>query len=60
MTAEIFTTPSCGYCRMSKDYLKKLGISINEKDIIKNPKYMEEFEKIRGFDKNKIDRILGI
>ena len=27
---------------------------------IKNPKYMEEFEKIRGFDKNKIDRILGI
>lgn len=77
MTAEIFSTPSCGYCRQAKDYLKKLGINVNEKDITKNPRYMEEFErrvgahsgvpviflkgtKIIGFDKSKIDRILGI
>lgn len=77
MTAEIFSTPSCGYCKQAKDYLKKLGINVNEKDITKNPRYMQEFErrvgahsgvpviflkgtKIIGFDKNKIDRVLGI
>jgi len=77
VTAEIFSTPSCGYCRQAKDYLRSLGVSVNEKDITKNPRYMQEFErragahsgvpviflkgtKIIGFDKNKIDRILGI
>jgi len=43
MTAEIYSTPSCGYCKQAKDYLKKLGINVNEKDITKNPKYYEEF-----------------
>ncbi|MCK4796590.1 MAG: glutaredoxin family protein [Spirochaetes bacterium] len=77
MTADIYSTPSCGYCRQAKDYLKKLGLSVHEKDITKNPKYMEEFKrrvgghsgvpviflkgsKIIGFDKNKIDKVLGI
>ena len=77
MTADLYTTPSCGYCRQAKDYLRKLGISVNEKDITKDQKYMQEFErrvgahsgvpviflkgtKIIGFDKNKIDNILGI
>ena len=77
MTAEIYSTPSCGYCRQAKDYLKNLGINVQEKDITKNQRYMQEFErrvgahsgvpviflkgsKIIGFDKNKIDKILGI
>lgn len=77
MTAEIYSTPSCGYCKQAKDYLRNLGINVNEKDITKNPRYMQEFEKrvgshsgvpviflkgtkIIGFDKNKINKILGI
>ena len=77
MTVDIYTTPTCGYCNQAKDYLKKLGINVYEKDITKNPRYMQEFEKrvgahsgvpviflkgvkIIGFDKNKIDKILGI
>ena len=77
MTAELFTTPTCGYCRKAKEYLRKLGINVSEKDVTKNPGYMQEFvrrvgahsgvpviflkgTKIIGFDKNKIDRILGI
>ncbi|MBN2442889.1 MAG: glutaredoxin family protein [Spirochaetales bacterium] len=77
MTAELYTTPTCGYCRKAKDYLRELGINVNEKDITKNPKYMEEFQKrvgassgvpviflkgvkITGFDKKKIDAVLGI
>ena len=77
MTADMYTTPSCGFCRQAKDYLRKLGINVCEKDIARNPRYMEEFQrrvgahsgvpviflkgiKIIGFDKNKIDSILGI
>ena len=77
MTADLYTTPTCGYCRQAKDYLRKLGINVTEKDITKDPRYMQEFErrvgahsgvpviflkgvKIIGFDKNKINKILGI
>jgi glutaredoxin 3 len=77
MTADLYTTPSCGYCKQAKEYLRKLGINVNEKDITKDPRYMQEFErrvglhsgvpviflkgeKIIGFDKKKIDTILGI
>ena len=37
MTADLYTTPTCGYCRQAKDYLKKLGVNVREKDISKNP-----------------------
>ena len=77
MTAEMFTTSACSFCRQAKDYLRKLGISVNEKDITKDPRYFEEFKKrvgentgvpviflkgskITGFDKKKIDSILGV
>lgn len=77
MTAEMYTTSTCAFCRQAKDYLKKLGINVKEKDITKNQRYFEEFErkvgsnsgvpviflkgaKIIGFDKKKIDSILGI
>ena len=77
MTAEIYTTPTCGYCKQAKSYLRELGISVREKDIVRNPKYMDEFQKrmggqtgvpviilkgakIRGFDRNKIKKVLGI
>jgi glutaredoxin 3 len=77
MTAEMYTTSSCAFCRQAKDYLRKLGISVNEKDITREPRYFEEFKrrvgsgsgvpviflkgaKISGFDKKKIDSILGI
>ncbi len=77
MTADMYTTRSCGFCKQAKDYLKKLGVSVNEKDITRDPRVMEEFQrrvgshlgvpviflkgvKIIGFDKNKIDSILGV
>ena len=77
MTAEIYTTPSCAFCGQAKNYLKKLGINVKEKDVARNPRYMQEFErkagshsgvpviflkgvKVLGFDKKKIDKILGI
>lgn len=77
MTADLYTTPSCGYCRQAKDYLRKLGINVKEIDITRDERSMQEFARrvgshsgvpviflkgvqIKGFDKNKIDNVLGI
>jgi glutaredoxin len=77
MTAEMYTTSSCSFCKQAKEYLRKLGINVNEKDITKDQRYFEEFKrhvgensgvpviflkgtKITGFDRKKIDSILGI
>lgn len=29
----IYSTPSCGYCHMAKDYFKEEGIEYEEKDV---------------------------
>jgi glutaredoxin 3 len=32
----VYSTPSCPYCNLVKDYLKQRGIDFEEKDISKN------------------------
>ena len=29
----IFTTPTCGFCHMAKEYFKSKGVSYSEKDL---------------------------
>ena len=76
LSATMFTTPTCGYCSQAENYLKKLGIAVQKKDITRDPRALEECQRrsggtavpvillkgttIRGFDKGKIDRVLGI
>lgn len=73
---KIYTTPTCPWCKRAKDYFKQLGVSFTEVDVSKDRKGAEEMVKksgqmgvpvieignqvIVGFDKSKIDRILGI
>lgn len=73
---KIYTTPTCPYCRKAKQYFKSLGLRFQEADVSRNPKELEVmYRKTRqygvpvieignqviiGFDKNKIDRLLGI
>lgn len=75
MDATMYSTPSCSYCKQAKKYFKDLGIRVKEIDITRNPKAAAEMVKktgqnavpviklkgttIVGFDKNKIDRVLG-
>ncbi|HOJ50268.1 MAG TPA: Uxx-star family glutaredoxin-like (seleno)protein [Spirochaetota bacterium] len=75
MEATIYTTPTCPYCVKAKDYLKKLGVSIKEYDVSKDPiKAQEMVQKsgqmgvpvivlkgqvIVGFNKPKIDQLLN-
>ncbi len=75
MDATIYTTPTCGYCTQAKNYLNGLGVRVKEIDITRDTKAAEDMvrktgqqgvpvillkgSKVVGFDKNKIDRILG-
>lgn len=70
----IYTTPTCGFCHMAKDYFKSKEVEYDEKDVTKDAEaYKEIMEKsgqlgvpvidisgsiIIGFDKPKIDSAL--
>jgi glutaredoxin-like YruB-family protein len=72
----VYTTPTCGYCHMLKDYLSDKGIEFNEIDIsasfdatnwvlnhtgkIGVPVIDIDGEIIVGFDREKIDLALNI
>ena len=74
MTVTIYTTTTCPYCRMAKEFFKKNSVKYNEINVEKDPKAAEEMiEKsgqmgvpvidingkiIVGFDKNAIERAL--
>jgi len=77
----IYSTTTCPYCKMLKDYLGEKNISFEEKIIDQDDSAREEMMKISngfqgvpfvvvekdgkketilGFDKGKINKILGI
>lgn len=77
----IYSTTTCGFCKMLKSYLQSKDISYEEKQADLNPKLAEELyeksgqlgvpftiiqkddgseEKILGFDRPKIDAVLGL
>lgn len=72
----MYTTPTCTYCIMAKDWLKENNIEYQEFDISVDPEKRKELvdksgqmavpvfeigeEMIVGFDKNKLSELLGI
>jgi glutaredoxin-like YruB-family protein len=72
----IFTTPSCPWCRMAKTYLRQNGFRFREVDVSKDPDAARDMirrtgqrgvpvllignKPVIGFDREKIDRLLGI
>lgn len=70
----IYTAVWCAYCHGAKDYLDKLGVKYDDRDVEKNPTFgMEAVDKsgqrgipvldiagdiIIGFDRPKIDASL--
>ena len=75
-TIKIYSTPTCGYCKMAKEYLKSKGFEYEEYDVATDiAKQKEMIEKtgqfgvpvidingkiIIGFDRVKINESLGI
>ena len=74
MAISIYTTPSCGYCRVAKDYLKKNGVQFSEYNVAADPRKADEMVRksgqmgvpvldingkiIIGFNQTEIDRAL--
>ncbi|MBI4128184.1 MAG: glutaredoxin family protein [Parcubacteria group bacterium] len=38
----IYTTPTCTYCKMTKQYFKEQGVEYNEVDVSVNPQAAQE------------------
>lgn len=73
---QIYTTPTCVYCKMAKEYFKSKNIEYTEYDVSRDAqKRTEMVEKTRqmgvpaididgkiiiGFDRKAIDEALGI
>ncbi|HHT85246.1 MAG: glutaredoxin family protein [Bacillota bacterium] len=72
----VYSTPTCPWCVRAKDYLRNNGIEFEEKDVSVDVQGAREMVKISGqmgvpvlsidgnvvvgFDKNKIDELLGL
>lgn len=69
----VFTSNTCGYCHMAKDYLKENGIEFTERNVSTDPAARKELmskgymgvpviyvddEVIQGFDKSKLEELL--
>lgn len=72
----IFTTPTCVYCKMAKEFFKQNNIQYEEKDVVKDAQARDEMinksgqmgvpvifvgEDIAvGFDKRRLSELLGV
>jgi glutaredoxin 3 len=70
----IYTTPTCGFCHMAKNWMKEKGINYEEIDVSTNPSAAQEMvsksgqmgvpvidvegDITVGFDRPKLEQIL--
>ena len=75
-TVTIYSTPTCHFCHMAKDFLKEKGIAFADYDVAKDLEKRQEMiqksgqmgvpvifvgeEMIIGFDKERLVSTLGI
>lgn len=71
----IYTTPTCGYCKIAKAFFQEKGVAYSEKDVtvdeearnflIQNnqqgvPIITVDEELVVGFDKERLIQLLGL
>ena len=72
----IYSTPTCHFCRIAKDFFKANNVAYTEYDVASNPEKRKEMidksgqmgvpviiidnELIVGFDKSQISKMLGL
>lgn len=44
----VYTTPSCGYCRVAKDYLKGNSLGFTEYNVAADPQKAQEMVRKSG------------
>ena len=76
MSVKIYTTPSCVYCRMSKDFFQKNNIQYEERNVATDAVARDEMIKksgqfgvpvididgqlVIGFDRARLSELLGV
>ena len=76
MEIKVYSTPTCPYCKMAKDYLSSKNVSYQNIDVSLDKEAAEEMVKVSGqmgvpvivingkamvgFDKSRIDALLGM
>lgn len=76
MEVKVYSTPTCPYCKMAKEYLSSKGISYQDINVADDQKAADEMVKLSGqmgvpvisvndktvvgFDKEKINSLLGL
>ncbi len=48
MTVNLYSTPSCTYCRLAKDFFRKEGIGFNEYDVSRDRRRADEMIRKTG------------
>jgi glutaredoxin 3 len=48
MDVIVYTSPTCPYCKMVKDFLSQRGISFEERDVSRNSSYAQELVRSTG------------
>ena len=48
MAIIVYTTPTCPYCHMVKEFLSQKGISFEERDVAANASYAQELMSTTG------------
>ncbi|MEK7662332.1 MAG: Uxx-star family glutaredoxin-like (seleno)protein [Patescibacteria group bacterium] len=72
----IYTTPTCTYCKMAKEFFKEKNIQYQEYDVVSNLEKRKEMveksgqmgvpviyvgdEMVVGFDRGKLQELLGV
>ncbi|MDD5316644.1 MAG: glutaredoxin domain-containing protein [Candidatus Cloacimonetes bacterium] len=72
----VFSTPTCSWCKKLKSYLKSNGLTYKDIDVSRDSKALADMirktgqqgvpqswinnQAVIGFDKAKIDKLLGI
>ena len=44
----IYTTPTCGFCKMAKEFFQKNNVEYEEYDVAADPKKAEEMVEMSG------------
>lgn len=48
MAIKIYTTKTCPYCKLAKDYFQERGITFTEIDVAEDPSAANEMVKLSG------------
>lgn len=48
MTVKVYSTPTCPYCKLTKDYLRENKIEFEDIDVAANPTSANEMVKMSG------------